>query len=161
MALITSDCALTSALIFLSTWRGSQLFCLFKKQTKWFGVDRSERRLTKTENALSELRAQYEGEVGSLKDTLTGLEGRVGMSEGVGPSPSPMNCHLMATPCTFIRCFNRDNTGGAIKMTVSPTAIGPSPSPMDCHHARPLTVAGVSTMWLFNKEKGRPQILKQ
>ena len=28
----------------------------------------------------------------------------------------------MAPPCTFGRCFNRDKTGGVIKMTASPTA---------------------------------------
>ena len=32
------------------------------------------------------------------------------------------DCHAAATPSTFIRCFNRDKTGGVIKMTVSPTA---------------------------------------
>ena len=30
---------------------------------------------------------------------------------------------LLHPPCTFIRCFDRDTTGGVIKMTVSPTAL--------------------------------------
>ena len=39
------------------------------------------------------------------------------------PSPSRRrDCHLMAPPCTFVRCFNSDKHWGVIKMTVSPTA---------------------------------------
>ena len=31
-------------------------------------------------------------------------------------------CHSAAPPSTFVRRFNRDKKGGAIKMTASPTA---------------------------------------
>ena len=34
-------------------------------------------------------------------------------SEAAGPPPPSRrrDCHLMAPPCTFIRCFNRDKQG--------------------------------------------------
>ena len=33
-----------------------------------------------------------------------------------------LDCHSGAPPSTFGRCYNRDQTGGAIRRTVSPTA---------------------------------------
>ena len=44
------------------------------------------------------------------------------MRRHCGPASRRRDCHSAAPPCVFSRCFNRDEQGGVVKMTVSPTA---------------------------------------